>query len=313
MITSDVLRIQGPQTIRDVERELDSLVNGDHERLLLPVKPHRWWMGGEAALIQLLATWGTRQPEAALVTHVNEGEEPATQLQRLVRRPFGFVASSMSHRVTDLSQARSLRVAANRESDRVIEGMWGRSDGPQRTLWEDAEDDEPADTPVAATGGKVFFAAVEHHPRWRIPQFYFPSGEVRHRDDFVLVGRRVIDLAMRMRGESPIPPDMMRPVGAILHELIKNTHDWARRDARNVPLRRSVRGLLVQGYSLGEADVESVVSGEAKSSSGGKRVLLLTGTRPCPGQEANPLATRISMFSVGQLVGTAGPSAGATT
>ena len=82
-----VYRVEGPQTIADVERELADIEALRPERLLVPVRPKKWWFGGESALIQLLITWGRRQENATLVTHIAEGEEPAGQLRAARQAP----------------------------------------------------------------------------------------------------------------------------------------------------------------------------------------------------------------------------------
>ena len=66
--------------------------------------------------------------------------------------------------------------------------MWfgRRQPNRQPSLWDYANSGEAPE--IAAVGDRVFLASIDHHPRWRIPHFYFPSGEVRHRDDFVALG-----------------------------------------------------------------------------------------------------------------------------
>src|SRR5947207_14673740 len=107
-----VYRIEGPQTIAEVERELSEIHVCRPEYLQVPVKPGKWWFGGEAALIQLLVTWGRRHPKATLATHIGETEEPGTQLVRMVGRAFGLVAVWMARDVTDRARGRALKVAA---------------------------------------------------------------------------------------------------------------------------------------------------------------------------------------------------------
>src|SRR5262249_2375078 len=119
-----IYRVEGPQTIADVERELSEVVALRPARLQVPVKPRKWWFGGEAALIQLLITWGKSRPDATLVTHVKETEDPEVQLEHLVGRPFGLVAVWMARDVTDQACRRALKVPANRASEAEIDLMW---------------------------------------------------------------------------------------------------------------------------------------------------------------------------------------------
>jgi hypothetical protein len=130
----------------------------------------------------------------------------------------------------------------------------------QPSLFGEDERNEWDQPGVPGLGVSVFLASVDHYSKWRIPQCYFPSGEVRHRDDFVSLGESMMRRAA-WRGETPIPPELYRPLGSILHELFKNTHEWARTDEEGVPHLRSVRGLLAQGHTWGEQEIADVVEG----------------------------------------------------
>ena len=225
----------------------------------MPVRPKKWWFGGEAALIQLLITWGKSRPETTLVTHIGETEDPANQLEHLVGRASGLVAVWMARDVTDRAGGRALKVRANRASDAEIDRMWfGRrqKESQQPLLWGDTDAVESPD--VTSVGDRVFLASIDHHPRWRIPPCYFPTGAVRHRDDFVALADSMAKKATSGHGGSPVTSDVRGPLGAILHELFKNTHEWARTDENGVPLLRSVRGLLAQGHSWAEQEALEV-------------------------------------------------------
>ena len=69
--------------------------------------------------------------------------------------------------------------------------------------------------------------------------------------------------ATSAKGGTPITPDVRKPLGAILHELFKNTHEWARTDVQGATLLRSVRGLLAQGHSWAEEEVMEAAKGSA--------------------------------------------------
>ena len=154
---------------------------------------------------------------------------------------------------------------ANRASEAVIDLMWrGRRD--PRSI------DQPSlGGTKTRTGGKppaclpwatrVFLASIDHHPRWRIPQCYFPTGEVRYRDDFTVLAEAMAKYATSATGGTPITADVRKPLGAILHELFKNTHEWARTDVHGAPLLRSVRGLLAQGHTWAEEEAKEVAEG----------------------------------------------------
>lgn len=262
-VSSPVYQIEGPQTIADVERELREIEAQRPTYLQLPIRPKKWWFGGEAALIQLLITWGRHDTCATLVTHIGEDEDPAGQLGQLVKRPFGLVGAWMARDVTDRKVERKLKGQANRASESVIDLMWrGRRDvrdTNQPLLW---GEDEMWEAPnVSAVGDRVFLASIDHHPRWGIPQCYFPTGEVRYRDDFAALAEAMARYATSNKGGTPITVEVRKPLGGILHELFKNTHEWARTDVYGGTLLRSVRGLLAQGHSWAEAEVREVAEG----------------------------------------------------
>src|SRR3954449_6052802 len=108
-VEGPIYRVEGPQTIADVERELSEIEAMRPAQLQVPLRPKKWWFGGEAALIQLLITWGKRDANATLVTHIAEDEDPLGQLQQLVKRPFGLVGAWMARDVTDRKVLRQLK------------------------------------------------------------------------------------------------------------------------------------------------------------------------------------------------------------
>jgi hypothetical protein len=291
-----VYRVEGPQTIAGIEQELAGIEALRPERLLVPVRPKKWWFGGESALIQLLITWGRRQENATLVTHIAKGEEPAGQLEQLVKRPFGLVGVWMARDVTDRRCARALKVLANQASEPVIDMMWrGRRDprsAGQRSLWGEGDDDAWEAPHVSAVGDRVFLASIDHHPRWRIPQCYFPTGEVRYRDDFVALADAMSKYAAVNTGGSPVTADVRKPLGTILHELFKNTHEWARTNAYGAALPRSVRGLLAQGHSWAEGEVREVAQGS-------EALAEYLGYRPFHSEEGRWRFLELSIFDSG--------------
>lgn len=99
-------------------------------------------------------------------------------------------------------------------------------------------------------------------------------------DDFVALADAMAKKATSGRGGSPITVDVRGPLGAILHELFKNTHEWARTDETGVPLPRSVRGILAQGHSWAEQEALEV----AEDSQALRDYLLAPGLRTPEGR-----------------------------
>jgi hypothetical protein len=259
MSISDILEIKGRQAIPDIEEELAALDQRRSHRLLLPTHLTESAIGGQASLIQLIATWSTRHANATLVTHIQTDEDPKGQLTKLATRPFGFSAIWLADSITDRHGERDLKVDANSCSEPQFASMWRGNDSRSghRSLF---GSDDPYVAPfVSGVGAQVFLICVDHD-RWAIPQCYFADKTLRGRDDFVALARASITRATKGSHDSPISPDLYGAFGAIFHELFKNTHEHARHDLDGALLRRSVRGIIVNRRAWTHEKVESVVS-----------------------------------------------------
>jgi hypothetical protein len=259
MPKADIFEIKGRQAISDIETELAALNKQRPKRLLLPTNVSDSAIGGEAALIQLIATWGAASADATLVTHVKDEEDPTGQLRKLAKRPSGFLAIWMADSISDRSGKRDLKVIANSCSESVFTGMWhGRDDrSGNRALFDDGD---PYVAPrVIGSGAQVFLACVDHD-RWAIPQCYFADKTLRGRDDFIALARAAITRATQGSSDSPVSPDLYPAFGAIFHELFKNTHEHARHDSDGAMLRRSIRGIIVNRRTWTREKIESLVS-----------------------------------------------------
>lgn len=259
MPTADILEIRGSQAISNIELELAALDKQRPKRLLLPTNISDSAIGGEAALIQLIATWGAATADATLVTHIKDEEDPTVQLTKLAKRPSGFSAIWMADSVSDRTGKRDIKVVANSCSEAVFKSMWHGRDEKSASL-PLFDDGDPYVAPrVRGSGAQVFLACVDHD-RWAIPQCYFADETLRGRDDFIALARAAITRATQGSFDSPISPDLYPAFGAIFHELFKNTHEHARRDSDNAMLRRSIRGIIVNRRAWPRAKIESLVS-----------------------------------------------------
>jgi len=246
-----LLRIFKAQNVNEVESHLDDLQSADAPSLQLPVKLKTDSIGGEAALIQLVITWAKRNPEKLLVTHVQQSHDPDVQLKRLTNTGFGFVACLMSKEIVTLDESKSLsRVAYDLASKRVDKMCLG----PKEALH----------------GHRILLASVDHSTKWRLPPFYFSDGSVRGRKEFyrlaetlIAVGTKSIAPGMAREWLRQLPVPTYDGLGTIIHELFKNTHDWARTSSVGVPLRRSVRGILVSTRNLEFSAIQEAAKGSA--------------------------------------------------
>ena len=111
---------------------------------------------------------------------------------------------------------------------------------------------------LAGYGATVFLASVDHSD-WRLPQCYYTDETVKTIDDFIGLANAAIARVSKLATDCPVSPEMRRPLGTVLYELFKNTHDWARDDRTGSPLLRSVRGLLFERHSWLLREIESAV------------------------------------------------------
>lgn len=304
--------ISGKQTIDRVESELRALQRQPASRLRLPLDPKARRFGSEAALIQLLITWGLRQREPVLETYLSASAQDdapeAARIRKLAESPFGLTALCMARDVVDKDQPEhgwttESRGAVNEQLARFWQrnrnvderqlGLWG----PDETSW--SEDNWPR------RGPQVFFPVVDHHKYSRLPEFYFSSDEIRERGDFQSLAdrvlRRLYDNSIDVnRGHrvAPFAPDLTQGLGAILHELFKNTHEWARHDATGAMRHRSVRGMLFQLHTDSVERLEQLAEGmppletfvRANPRSGSLRLLEISLFDSGPGLAARWLA-----------------------
>lgn len=243
-------RIEGPQTIDGVEAELKSLYQSQSCRLLLPVNLQKAYVGGQAALIQLIVTWARRNQKPVLLTHAATADDANQQLDTLAGRPFGFVALALAEDVVPRTVEASFRSLAKSKVDDEIRKIWLGPDGNRRSTRQSplfGVDEVPG---IPGHGSRVFIATVDEHPKESIPQCYFSNGTLRQRDDFVAIARMSIDRAAKLRRDNPVSPELYDEVGTIFHELFRNTHEWARSDVEGMRFPRSVRGLIFEHHSL---------------------------------------------------------------
>src|SRR5262245_45956680 len=124
MTLPDLVEIKGSQSIPEIEKELAALEVRRPKGLLIPTSITESAIGGQASLIQLIATWGTRDSNATLVTHVQSSEDPNPQLLRLASRPHGFCSIWMADSVVDRLGDRDLTVLANSCTEQQFASMW---------------------------------------------------------------------------------------------------------------------------------------------------------------------------------------------
>ncbi len=223
----NVFQVDRSQSIEQVERELDKLAAQQDVDLRVPTRLKKNAIGGDAALIQLVVTWTRMNPNGALVTHIQPQHDSEPQLKHMIYKGYGFVAALLAKRV----------VGSNRETDYTREAY---------AIASRRVDEMAAGVEKSANGFRTLLAAADGTSKWKLPPLYFADGKVKDRTEFASVASQI--LAVRTREN----PDWTRHIsrshvvqfGTILHELFRNTDDWAKQDASGVEYRRSVRGIL---------------------------------------------------------------------
>jgi hypothetical protein len=233
-----MLRITGPQTLDKVETELERLSASLEREIQIPVRPQKWWLGGELALVQLTATWARLQPEATLVTHIAPNEDPERQLKTLSKRLFGFTTLLLVDDIVDRDRTedKNLKSIAYAQCQIVARRMHG---------------------PVSnfAMGAKVFLVCVDHSTLWAIPWLYNKESIVADRVTFTSLVKQLVEKISLKGTKQPITPELLPRLSAILHELFKNTDEWGKTNIDRRPFRRSVRGLTVERHRWKKGDL----------------------------------------------------------
>ena len=241
-----MIKLQGTLNCARVEEFMKWVVNSPDNDLQIPVAPQEWWLGGELSLIELLITWARVSSSPTLHTHIPVDEDPNVQLEKMARRMFGFVALMMAKEIRGrdalLSPSPgSLRAPAYEQCRRVVEMMY---------------------QPIGnfALGSKVFLISVDQSTKANIPWLYAPDGTIADRQAFISLAKDLFKKTNLTFSATPQLQLSAERIGAVLHELFKNTDDWATRDGNNVPWRRSVRGLSAEYHTKDVAELNGIAS-----------------------------------------------------
>src|SRR5258708_20482081 len=220
-----VLKLQGQQTIEQIEKWLAELDHGNAREITVNTDLHSSELGGVGSLIQLLISWSKRYPDGTLLLHTNKPERAAIHLQNL---------SGFHHGLLALLLASDVRTADKAESVRPVARLWAKRRVEEMI-------DETTLSP------DILLLSADQTTKKFIPQFYYPRpdpyGLLRSDSHFISLSLTLI-LKLSQRRSANIVPDekLIDNLGTLIYELFKNTHQWARTDITGNPIRRSVRG-----------------------------------------------------------------------
>ncbi len=216
--------------------------------------------GGEAALIQLLFTWAKRHPDGQLwLKTTDDNEELVRFLEKFSKRAFGFVAMLMASGVLT-GDGRDCRRLAYKACESCVDELV--------TSVESTAEESEAESSIedalskAVYGHRTFLPCVDHSTKAAIAPFYHPNGQFRERSEFrrfaeVLIGRRATRFV-------DVNLSVLSGLGAILYELMHNTHDWARTEVDATKLRKSIRGILFTHFFISEASIRKAAGNNSE-------------------------------------------------
>lgn len=236
-IIEGFLQVKAPQTTRAVEHALSELrdrLQDGPVALRLQQRLRGDDLGGQAALMQLIATWARNTPEPILKTFVS-ADHPDRDVSRFVQEDHGLLAALMASAAVDVAGEpidTKLRSAAIRRLD-------------QAAMW-----------PAARRGNRLLFACADHTSR-AAPQVLYNTAasldeepSVRSHDGFAEICEHLLALNQLGANRVPIPVEQKEQLAIVLRQLFLNTHDWARTtpDRRKIaPSVRLLRGEWING------------------------------------------------------------------
>ncbi|WP_146600673.1 hypothetical protein [Novipirellula aureliae] len=220
-------------------------------------------LGGEAALIQFLMTWSERHPAGRLLLRgIGKDSDLAHEIEQFSKRAYGFVAMLMAGDVLT-AENQSCRKQAYQACQAWVDRVTA---SPSLGITDENQISDKGSLEKAIAnavyGHRTFLPCVDHSTKGLITPFYHANGAFRERSEF----RRFAELLIGRRSEQFVEENQseLDGLGAILFELMHNTHDWARSDVDEVPLRKSIRGILFTRLYLPIASIHRAAGTNTK-------------------------------------------------
>ncbi|MGG6380630.1 hypothetical protein [Paenarthrobacter sp. NEAU-H11] len=207
------LQLTRPNTIESAEKFLQQIVSDSSQRLDLRI-PHALKgddLGGLASTLQVIATWARRNPHGRLRTYVPSTDAQAS-LESLLEHDHGLFSVLMAPAVLDKS-GNDITYAARRDAIRRL--------------------DRIADFSGAKRGSEALIAAADHTSRHEPEALYTPasasaSGKLRNEGAMARLVRQFGSLVQVGPRSKELLLQNAEPIAQILHELLDNTHRYAR-------------------------------------------------------------------------------------
>jgi hypothetical protein len=202
--------------------------------------------GGEGAFVQLLISWAHHQTDAILKTHVLR-QKPDGQIEKLARSLNGLVAVYLAKHVLDLRQ------------EDITGAIRTSCSAYLNLLTKAIELDE------IRTGPEVNILCVDHINKGRPLLLYKAlidgSYQPRDRDEFTPLAQEILDVTIGTTFRPAWSAIAAAPIGGMIYELFKNTHDHALYTVEGDQLKNSVRGVQARLQALDQSTLPKLTSG----------------------------------------------------
>lgn len=248
---TSIVELTLPQraSITEVDTFLTTLVDAPPDApLLVPTSLRLRQLGGTPASIQAIISWARRCPEGELRTHVQDGEPPDEtnkRMERLLTADHGLVAAGLAARVKTRSGGRELDV--ENQLRRRLNSM--------------------GTVPNAKRGAKALLMCLDNtvfaSPRTLYqPRSSFEEPELRDHEGFLALSRELGSAITRGPGTAGAPSPLDNPdFSALLLELLRNTHDWARSRPDGRRYEPSARGVRIELHNLDPDQTDALTEG----------------------------------------------------
>lgn len=230
-------------TVAATERLLADLVGlATDVTLTLPTRTKHNIAGGEAAVVQFLATWAQQQRVTRIVTFARNAED--RQVDDLANQLHGLGAALVADeiRAMDGAPLRDLLFDRALTRLRTVQGVHPRD----------------------ASRGPQFELMCADHLGLSAPRLLYSTdidGVARLRD-----ARAFKDLAVQIIAATVptslarmLPTDTRTTLAAALYELFRNTDEHAKLDDRGNQLRRSLRGIHARRHAIEPSVLAEIV------------------------------------------------------
>jgi hypothetical protein len=222
------IQLSQNETIESVEGHLHSLQDGTGDApIWLPadIQEH---IGVDVSLLQLVMTWSQKQTTPSLRVRGAQLKDADAALDNLCDNVVGLSAVTLSKSISSWDE-HDIRSHAHAKASQRVDDMVEERAKFQRG---------------SAFAVLCFDGTSKPFPR----NLYYANGEVLSPRDLKALFTKRLKLAESSQARRERIEDVATRLGTILFETFRNTHQWARTTVDGVPIRRSVRGILIRRY-----------------------------------------------------------------